>query len=125
MSTLRYTTDHEWLREDGEGLVTLGITDYAQDQLGDIVYVELPAPGQRCAAGDNLVVIESVKAVGEVRLPVAATVDAVNARLEDAPELVNQAPLGDGWLVRLALDPGSDLSALMDQAAYERYLAGL
>ncbi len=125
MSDIRYTRDHEWLRTEQDGSITVGITDYAQEQLGDIVYVELPEQGTRCESGDNLVVIESVKAVGEVVSPVAGSIAASNAELADAPELLNTDPLGKGWLVRVIVDDSGALAQLMDEAAYSEYIAGL
>lgn len=125
MSTVKYTRDHEWLQRAADDTVTLGITDYAQEQLGDIVYVELPAVGSHIDASANLVVIESVKAVGEVKLSATGTVVAVNERLADVPELVNSAAESDGWLVRVKLDQLSALDDLLDAAAYQAFLATL
>ena len=125
MNAPKYTQEHEWLRVEADGSVTVGITDYAQEQLGDIVFVELPQVGSRVDAGANLVVIESVKAVGEVKLGLGGAVLAVNERLADEPELVNRAPLADGWLLRVKLDDGSLLDSLMDGNAYQVYIAEL
>ena len=125
MSTVKYTRDHEWLQRAADDTVTLGITDYAQEQLGDIVYVELPAIGSHIDASANLVVIESVKAVGEVKLSATGTVVAVNERLADVPELVNSAAESDGWLVRVKLDQLSALDDLLDATAYQAFLATL
>lgn len=125
MNAPRYTQEHEWLRVEADGSVTVGITDYAQEQLGDIVFVELPQVGSRLDAAANLVVIESVKAVGEVKLGMAGAVLAVNERLADEPELVNRAPLADGWLLRVELDDKSLLDSLMDGNAYQAYIAEL
>jgi len=125
MSMLKFTQDHEWLRREADGSITVGITDYAQEQLGDIVYVELPEADAAVAAGTQVVVIESVKAVGEINMPLAGRIVAVNDRLGDAPELVNSAPLGDGWLMRIEADDAAGLDAFMDEAAYRDYLAGL
>jgi glycine cleavage system H protein len=125
MSTLKFTQDHEWLRREDDGSITIGITDYAQEQLGDIVYVELPEADATVAAGSQVVVIESVKAVGEINMPLAARVVAVNDRLADAPELVNSAPLGDGWLIRIEPDDVAGLDAFMEEAAYQDYVATL
>jgi len=125
MSMLKFTQDHEWLRREDDGSITVGITDYAQEQLGDIVYVELPEADAAVAAGTQVVVIESVKAVGEINMPLAGRIVAVNDRLGDAPELVNSAPLGDGWLMRIEADDAAGLDAFMDEAAYRDYLAGL
>ncbi|MGE0860686.1 MAG: glycine cleavage system protein GcvH [Gammaproteobacteria bacterium] len=125
MSDLKYTQEHEWLRREADGSVTLGITDYAQQQLGDIVFVELPEVGVHLDADSNFVVIESVKAVGEVKLTVGGTVLAVNARLADAPELVNGSPEDEGWLLRVQLDDAALLDKLMDGNAYHAYVAEL
>jgi glycine cleavage system H protein len=122
MSELRFTQDHEWLRKDDDGLITMGITDHAQDQLGDVVFVQLPEPGSRFEAATELVVIESVKAAGEIRPPAAGEVVAVNAALVDEPAKVNQDPLGEGWFVRVRLDDPAALASLMDEAAYRTFL---
>ena len=125
MSEPKFTQEHEWLRLEADGSVTIGITDYAQEQLGDIVFVELPAVGTHLEADSNFVVIESVKAVGEVKLTVGGTVLAVNEQLADAPELVNSAPLDAGWLLRVKLDESRMLDQLMDGNAYHAYVAEL
>ena len=125
MNAPKYTHEHVWLRVEADGSVTVGITDYAQEQLGDIVFIELPPVGSRLNAGANLVVIESVKAVGEVKLGLGGAVLAVNARLADEPELVNRAPLADGWLLRIQLDDTSLLDGLLDGNAYQAYIAEL
>ena len=123
MST-RYTNDHEWARLEGD-LVTVGITDYAQEQLGEVVFVELPEVGRSVQSGDEAAVVESVKAAGEVKAPLAGEVVEVNEALADAPEKVNEDPAGDGWFYRLKpTDPGS-LDNLLDQAAYDALLASL
>ena len=125
MSMLKFTHDHEWLRVEVDGSVTVGITDYAQSQLGDIVYVELPELGAHVDAGSNFVVIESVKAVGEIKLPVGGTVLSVNERLGDTPELINSAPQSDGWLLRIKLDDPSVLDKLLEAAPYAAFVASL
>lgn len=124
MSDIRFTEDHEWIRiEDDEGVV--GITDYAQGQLGDVVFVELPEVGAEFAKGDEAAVVESVKAASEVYAPVSGTVTAVNGALEDEPALVNSSPMGEGWFFRLKISEPSELDALMSEAAYRDYVAGL
>lgn len=123
MSELKYTEDHEWLRLEADGSVTVGITDYAQDSLGDVVYVELPEAGRTVAAGEEVAVIESVKAAGEIKLPLAGTITAVNGALAEQPELVNSDPLGEGWFLRLQPDDASALDGLMDEAAYNQSIA--
>tara|TARA_R110002095_G_scaffold206265_1_gene190194 strand:+ start:227 stop:604 length:378 start_codon:yes stop_codon:yes gene_type:complete len=125
MSTLRYTREHEWLRAEDDGSVTVGISDYAQDQLGDIVFVELPEPGSAIEKESNVVIIESVKTVGEVHMPFDGKVVAVNERLADEPEIVNGEPLDGGWLVRLEPDGDAGLDAYMDETAYAAFIADL
>ncbi len=122
MSELLFTEDHEWVRQDDDGLVTIGITDHAQDQLGDVVFVQLPDVGARFGKGDEAVVIESVKAAGEIHLPAAGEIVEVNATLADEPALVNQDPLGDGWFLRVRLEDPAALGSLMDEAAYRAFL---
>lgn len=117
---LRYTEDHEWARETADGVVRVGITDYAQRQLGDVVLVELPAVGDTVAAGDSCGTVESTKSVSEIYPPVAGEVVAVNDALVDEPELVNQEPYGGGWMIDLRpVEPGQ-LDGLLDAAAYDR-----
>src|SRR6185312_510383 len=117
MSELRYTTDHEWVRRDGDTVV-VGITDYAQEQLGDVVYVELPEIGRQVEQGKEAAVVESAKAASEVYAPVSGEVVAVNGAIADDPAKVNADPMGEGWFVKLRLaDPGQ-FDALMDEAAY-------
>jgi glycine cleavage system H protein len=119
---LRYTPDHEWLRVEGEeGMV--GITAYAADQLGDIVFVELPAVGTTLSGRQSFGVVESVKAVSDLYAPVGGDVVAVNEELAARPELVNSDPYGDGWMLRLRLADGADVDALHDAAAYRELIA--
>jgi glycine cleavage system H protein len=117
---LRYTDAHEWVRELGDGVVRIGITDYAQNQLGDVVFLQLPAVGDEVAAGAAVGEVESTKSVSEVFAPVAGEVVAVNPALDDAPELVNASPYEDGWMidVRLGDGGGDQLGGLLDAAAY-------
>lgn len=122
MSTIKYTEDHEWLRVE-DGVATVGITDYAQNALGDIVFVQLPDVGAHFARGDEAAVIESVKAAGELKMPLAGTVLEVNAALVDAPATVNEDPLGAGWFIRVRLDDPSAADGLLDLAAYEKITA--
>jgi len=122
MPTLRFTKDHEWIRLDGDTAV-IGITDYAQQQLGDIVYVELPAPGARVEAGKEAAVVESAKAASEVYAPVSGEVVAVNDVIASDPAKVNADPMGDGWFLSVKLDDPKALDALMDEAAYEKFVA--
>ena len=119
---LRYTRDHEWVRAEG-GDAVVGITAYAADQLGDIVFVELPAVGSTLEAGKAFGVVESVKAVSDLFAPVSGKVVAINDGLAGAPELVNSDAYGDGWMVKVTLDEGADLDDLLDAAAYDDLVA--
>ncbi len=114
---LRYSSDHEWVRVDG-ARVRVGITDYAQDALGDIVFVDLPEVGTAVEAGGQLGEVESTKSVSEIYAPLGGTVVAVNDDLKDAPERMNQDPYGNGWICELELAPGSDPGSLLDAAGY-------
>tara|TARA_R110002124_G_scaffold220532_2_gene386326 strand:- start:89 stop:466 length:378 start_codon:yes stop_codon:yes gene_type:complete len=124
MSELRFTDQHEWVRVEGN-TATIGITDYAQEQLGDVVYVELPEVGKAMAAGDEAAVVESVKAASEVYAPVSGEVVEVNADLEGAPGGVNEDAMGRGWFVKIKLSDTSELAKLMDEEAYKAFLEGL
>lgn len=124
MSQLRFTKDHEWIRVDGV-TATVGITTYAQGQLGDIVFVEVPAKGKALKAGGEAAVVESVKAASEVYAPASGEVTEGNAALPNAPETVNKDPQGAGWFFRMALSNPAELNGLMDQAAYDSYVASL
>ena len=116
---LLYTDDHEWLRLEDDGSVTVGISDHAQQALGELVFVEVPELGASFTEGDACAVVESVKAASDVYSPVAGTVIAVNERLADAPELINEDPYGDGWMFRLQISDTSQLDDLLDASAYE------
>jgi glycine cleavage system H protein len=118
---LLYTNDHEWLRRESDGSVTLGITDHATSALGDLVYVELPEVGQDIDAGGEMAVVESVKAASDVYAPVAGSVVAVNEDLSDDPEKINADPYGDGWIVRMKIGD-FDESELMSPDAYQQLL---
>ena len=119
-----FTKDHEWIAVDGD-TATVGITDYAQGQLGDITFVELPGEGASLGQGDSVSVVDSVKAASDVYSPVSGTVSGVNEALADTPELVNTAAEGDGWLWRMTLSDAGELEALMDEAAYREYVESL
>ncbi|MBN8955239.1 MAG: glycine cleavage system protein GcvH [Rhizobiales bacterium] len=123
MST-RYTKDHEWVSLDGD-VATVGITDYAQQQLGDVVYVELPEVGKKVTKGGEAAVVESVKAASEVYAPLSGEVVEVNPALEGAPATVNEDAQGKGWFMKLKLDNRGDADELMDEAAYKEFLATL
>lgn len=122
--TTYYTQDHEWIAVDGD-VGTVGITDYAQGQLGDITFVDLPEVGATVAKGDAPCVVDSVKAASDVYSPVSGTVSAANEALADAPELVNTEAESGGWLFRLTLSDPAELASLMDRAAYEAFVGGL
>jgi glycine cleavage system H protein len=122
MSALRFSKDHEWIRLDGDTAV-IGITNYAQQQLGDIVYVELPAPGSRVEAGKEAAVVESAKAASEVYAPVSGEVVAVNEAIAEDPAKVNADPMGEGWFLTVKLDDPKALEGLMDEAAYAAFVA--
>jgi glycine cleavage system H protein len=115
---LRYTKSHEWVRRETDGTVTVGITDHAQDLLGDMVFVELPEPGRRVKAGQECAVVESVKAASDVYSPISGEVVAVNEAISDTPELVNKEPYGEGWMMRLKPAAMAELDALLDAAGY-------
>jgi glycine cleavage system H protein len=120
----KYHEEHEWVRVEGDEAV-IGISDYAQDQLSDVVYVELPEVGDTFEQGDIFAVVESVKAASDVYMPVSGEILEVNEVLEDSPELVNQDPYGEAWFVRIAMADLSELDGLMDAEAYKAYLEGL
>src|ERR1700685_3107961 len=122
MPTLRFTKDHEWVRLDGD-IVVIGITDYAQQQLGDIVYVELPAIGKVVEAGKEAAVVESAKAASEVYAPVSGEVGAVNEAIAGDPAKVNADPMGEGWFLAVKLADPTALDGLMDEAAYGKFVA--
>lgn len=120
--TYRYTKDHEWIEVKGN-LATIGITDYAQHELGDVVFVELPKPGARIETGKSFGTVESVKAVSEIYAPASGEVIEANGELHNAPEKINTDPHGAAWLIKVRLTNGAELSGLMDAAAYEAFIA--
>ncbi len=124
MSDLKYSKEHEWVHVEGD-VAVVGISDYAQAQLGDVVFVELPEVGKQVAKDGEAAVVESVKAASEVYAPVSGEVVEVNETLGDEPELVNGAPTGDGWFFKLRLGDPSELDGLMDEAAYLEFVKGL
>lgn len=121
-SNLRYAKSHEWLKPEGDGTATIGITDYAQSSLGDITYVQLPKVGATFKAGETFGVVESVKAASDLYAPVAGTVIAINSALDSAPESLNTAPYDAAWMLKLKLANPADANALLDAAAYEKLL---
>jgi glycine cleavage system H protein len=122
MAERRYTKTHEWLTIDGK-TVTVGITDFAQAQLGDVVFLDLPSPGRKIAKAETFGVVESVKAASDLYAPVAGTVAAVNDKLSAKPELVNSDPYGDGWILKIDM-AGAPPGDLMDEAAYKKFTEG-
>ena len=120
---LRYSNDHEWARDEG-GRIRVGITDYAQDALGDVVFVQVPEVGAAVKAGDSFGEVESTKSVSDIYAPVSGTVLAVNEALADGPQVVNEDPYGDGWICTIQLDDPSEYDALLDAAAYGALIEG-
>ena len=124
MSEIRYSQDHEWVKLDGD-TVTIGITHYAKEQLGDVVFVELPEVGKKVEKGKELAVVESVKAASDVYAPITGEVVEVNSALADAPATINEDALGKGWFAKLKIADKSQFAALMDEAAYNKFVEGL
>jgi glycine cleavage system H protein len=124
MSTVKYTRDHEWIRVDADTAV-IGITDYAQTQLGDVVYIELPAVGRRVEKGKEAAVVESVKAASEVYAPVSGEVIAVNEALSGEPGKINADPMGEGWFLKMRIANAKELDELMDEGEYQSFVEGL
>jgi len=116
---LKYATSHEWLRSEGNGVYTVGITEHAQDLLGDMVFVELPEVGDSVAQGDDVAVAESVKAASDIYAPIAGEILAVNDALTDSPELVNSAPYTDGWMFKIKASDEAEVAGLLDAAGYK------
>jgi glycine cleavage system H protein len=125
MSELKYTEDHQWIRLEEDNTAVVGITDYAQEQLGDVVYVEMPAVGRELGKDDEAALVESVKAAGEVKMPLTGTVLSVNENLQDEPELVNTDPEGDGWFMTITISNPEEVEGLMDDNDYNEFLTGL
>ena len=122
---LRYSTDHEWIRVDADSsTITIGITEYAQDALGDVVFVEAPEVGATIAAADTFTEVESTKSVSDIYAPVSGTITEANASLDDQPELLNSDPYGEGWIVKIEMSDPSQLDGLMDAAAYRTLTEG-
>jgi len=117
-SELKYATSHEWVRNEGDGVVTIGITEHAQGLLGDMVFVELPDVGDQISTGDDVAVAESVKAASDIYAPISGEVVEVNEDLEDSPELVNSDAFGDGWLFKVKVDDAGELDNLLDAEGY-------
>lgn len=121
---LRYSSDHEWIRRSDGDVVTIGITDYAQDALGDVVFVEAPETGTEVAAADTFTEVESTKSVSDIYAPVAGTITEANPALDDQPELLNSDPYGEGWICRIQMSEPAQFDALMDAAAYRQLTEG-
>jgi glycine cleavage system H protein len=124
MATVKYSNEHEWIRVEGD-VGTIGITQYAQEQLGDVVFVELPQAGRKVAKGEACAVVESVKAASDIYAPVSGEVTEANAALGDAPGDINAEPMGKGWFFKLRLADKSELDGLMDEAAYDAFVKTL
>jgi glycine cleavage system H protein len=122
-SELRYSTDHEWIRQDGN-TVTIGVTDFAQDSLGDVVFVDVPESGATLALGESFTEVESTKSVSDIYAPVSGTISEVNDALDDKPELLNSDPYGEGWICRIEMSKPAELDALMDAAGYTALTEG-
>ncbi len=125
MAKMLFTKEHEWLRDEGDGTATIGITEFAQEQLGDLVFVELPEVGKVIAKGADAAALESVKAASDLYLPVSGTVLEVNAAIVEEPALVNEHPLDSGWFFKIKVNDASELAGLMDEAAYKKFVATL
>ena len=122
MSEIKFTEDHEWIVMETDDTGVVGITDYAQEQLGDIVFIELPEIGTEINKGDDVAVIESVKAASELKAPLSGEVFEINQELSDIPETVNNDPMGKGWLIKIKITDPSELSNLMDEEAYQAFI---
>lgn len=120
--SIKYSEDHEWVDAKEDDLVVIGITDFAQEQLGDLVYVELPEVGDECTKGENISVIESVKAASDLVAPVSGSIIEVNSRLEDEPEIVTEDSMGEGWFIKVKLSDPAELDELMDEEAYNAFI---
>ena len=123
-SEFKYSKEHEWVKRE-DGTIRMGITEYAQGELGDVVYVELPQVGHQVKQGEGLATVESVKSVSDVFAPVSGKISEVNQALEDKPELINQSAHEQGWLCRIEMSDPAELEALMDAAAYQQHIGGL
>lgn len=120
--SIKYSEDHEWVDAKEDDLVVIGITDFAQEQLGDLVYVELPEVGDECTKGENISVIESVKAASDLVAPVSGSIIEVNSKLEDEPEIVTEDSMGEGWFIKVKLSDPAELDELMDEEAYNAFI---
>ena len=123
MSNLRFTSDHEWVSVEDNNIAIVGITDYAQSELGDVVFVELPEVDASFHQGDQMAVVESVKTAADVMAPISGTVVAINEELESSPELVNDSPVSGGWFCKLNIQDAAELDALMSESEYEEFIS--
>ena len=122
MNEIKFTQEHEWILIEEKAIGVVGITDYAQQQLGDIVFVELPEVGKEINQGDDVAVIESVKAASELNIPISGEIIEINQVLNDAPETINNDPMGTGWIMKIKIADSSELEGLMDEQAYKNFL---
>lgn len=122
-TNLKYTRNHEWIRDNGDGTATIGVTDFAQSELGDIVFVELEQPGFEFDKDDEFGTVEAVKTVSELYAPVSGEITEINEQLDEQPELVNDDPYGDGWMIKVSMADASELDSLMDANQYEEITA--
>lgn len=120
---LKYVSSHEWIRDEGDGVVTVGITDHAQELLGDVVFVDAPEVDSEVDVGDEIAVVESVKAASDIYAPLAGTILEVNEELEDSPELINSDPYGDGWMFKMKLVDAGDMDSLLSSEEYADEIA--
>lgn len=125
MSITKYTEEHEWLKIEDDGVVTVGITDFAQDHLGDLVYVQLPDVGNQVEKGEEVAVIESVKTASEINMPVAGVITEINGLLADEPGKINEDPMGAGWFFKFQASDVTELEGLLDEAGYTAFVASL
>ena len=121
---LKFSEDHEWIQVDGD-VATVGISDYAQKALGDVVFVELPEDGAQVSKGDEVAVVESVKAASEIYAPISGEIVEINGTLEDDPALVNRSPMDDGWFFKIKISQAAEVDEMMDEDAYETFVKGL
>ena len=125
MSDLYFTEDHAWVRVDGDGTAAIGVSEYAQEQLGDIVYIDLPEVGAECSVGEEISLIESVKSTSDVFAPLTGVVIEVNEALTESPQLINDSPMDDGWIFRMEVEDEQEIEELMDGSAYDEHTESL
>ena len=125
MSDTYFTEDHAWVRIDGDGTATIGVSEYAQEQLGDIVYIDLPEVGAECSVGEEISLIESVKSTSDVFAPLTGVVIEINEALTESPQLINDSPMDDGWIFRIEVEDEQEIEELMDGGAYDEHTESL